>query len=441
MLNALLIVPILTFLIYVHELGHYVTAKRAGMKVEEFGFGLPPRLWGWQRGETLWSINAIPIGGFVRVLGEEGKDYSGRSMQSKTVGQRALFITAGSIMNFITAFVLIGVVLAALGQATPHTYITAVEPETPAAEAGWQPGYRFVAVNGNEVGTTTEIIDATNDAAGKPTDFTFEFNGEIVETTLTPRADPPAGEGATGIQVAQTPIANLEVANVTPESPAADAGLMAGDQVLEINGSRVPDALSYQLGLEAHAGDTITLTVLRDGQQIPIEASIPADIGAEESGTFGASISGHVQFERPPFYEVPLLTAESFVDYLRRMGEGLLMLVRGDIPFGDVAGPIGMGQLTSEIIEESSLPIWVSILNITIVLSLNLAVLNLLPLPALDGGRLLFIIIEVLRRGKRVAPEKEGVVHFVGLVLLLTFMVAVAFMDIDRIVSGQSLLQ
>ncbi len=100
-----------------------------------------------------------------------------------------------------------------------------------------------------------------------------------------------------------------------------------------------------------------------------------------------------------------------------------------------------MGQLTSEIVEQSSLPLWSTVINITIVLSLNLAILNLLPLPALDGGRLLFVFIEVLRRGKRVAPEKEGLVHFVGLVLLLTFMVAIAFVDIGRIVSGDSLIQ
>ncbi len=93
---ALLIIPILTFLIFVHELGHYVMAKRAGVKVEEFGFGLPPRLYGIQRGETIWSINWIPLGGFVRVLGEDGKDFSGRSMQSKTPGQRASFLAAGS---------------------------------------------------------------------------------------------------------------------------------------------------------------------------------------------------------------------------------------------------------------------------------------------------------------------------------------------------------
>ncbi len=123
------------------------------------------------------------------------------------------------------------------------------------------------------------------------------------------------------------------------------------------------------------------------------------------------------------------------------MFEGLIMILNGEVPLSQVAGPIGMGQLTSEIVQQSSVPGWVAIFTITIVLSLNLALLNLLPLPALDGGRLMFVAIEVLRRGKRVAPEKEGLVHMVGLVVLLTFMIAVAFVDVNRIISGQSLLQ
>ncbi|HAX25244.1 MAG TPA: RIP metalloprotease RseP, partial [Chloroflexi bacterium] len=120
---------------------------------------------------------------------------------------------------------------------------------------------------------------------------------------------------------------------------------------------------------------------------------------------------------------------------------GLMSLVRGSTSLGDVAGPIGMGQLTSEIISRSAMPLWVTLTNLTIILSLNLALLNLLPLPALDGGRLLFVLIEVLRGGKRVPPEKEGVVHFVGLMLLLTAMFLIAFVDINRIISGSSFLE
>ena len=126
---------------------------------------------------------------------------------------------------------------------------------------------------------------------------------------------------------------------------------------------------------------------------------------------------------------------------LNQMFHGLLLLVRGDVPIQGIAGPIGMGQLTSEVIKASDAPVWATLANIMALLSLNLAILNLLPFPALDGGRLLFVLIEALRGGKKVPPEKEGVVHFVGLVILLAFMLVVAFADINRIVSGQSFLR
>lgn len=441
MAYALLIIPILTFLIFIHELGHYITAKRAGMKVEEFGFGLPPRIWGTQRGETLWSINLIPVGGFVKVLGEDGQNRSDRSMQSKTTGQRALFITAGSIMNFLAAFVLIGVVLTAQGDPHPRTYITDVAQDSPAAEAGWQPGYKFVAINGEPVDSAQEIVDITTDTVGTPTSFVFEDEGRRITSTLVPRVNPPADQGATGIQLAQTLEADLTIDQISDESNAAAAGLQAGDKIIQINDTQVTDTLSYQLALQQNAGETVEITVMRDGEPVTVSAQVPADYGLDSNTMFGAVIHPHIQFDQPAFYMIPIQTVDRFFDYLQRMGEGLLLLIQGEVPFDSVAGPIGMGQLTSEILEESALPLWVSVANITIVLSLNLAILNLLPIPALDGGRLLFVVIEILRRGKRVAPEKEGLVHFVGLVLLLTFMIAVAFMDIDRIVSGQSLLQ
>lgn len=128
------------------------------------------------------------------------------------------------------------------------------------------------------------------------------------------------------------------------------------------------------------------------------------------------------------------------LDTLNEMFHGLVLLVRGEVPIQGIAGPIGMGQLTSEVIKASSAPVWATLVNIMVLLSLNLAVLNLLPFPALDGGRLLFVLIEAVR-GKKVPPEKEGIVHFVGLVILLLLMLVVAFADINRIVHGQSFLR
>ena len=438
-LYALLIIPILTFLIFVHELGHYMAARRADMKVEEFGFGLPPRIWGIRRGETLWSINAIPLGGFVRVLGEDGKNFDPRSMQAKTVGQRALFITAGSIMNFLTAFVLIAVLLAVEGEPQSNAYIVAVQPETPAAAAGWQPGDRFIEVDGREVDNAVEIVDITNANLGEEMTVVFDRNGQRVESSIVPRENPPAGEGPTGIRLDDAMLSTVEVYEVESGSAAAAAGFQEGDIVVESAGQTVTDYLTYHIPLLEHAGETVDVVVQRDGELLTLPVNVPADIA--DSEPLGMSLVEDVHFERIPVLEIVPKTVSQFFGWIERMFEGLMMMIRGEVPLSDVAGPIGMGQLTSEIVTRSALPLWVTIVNLTILLSLNLAILNLLPLPALDGGRLAFVILEVLRRGRRIAPEKEGVVHFVGLVILLTFMFAVAFMDIDRIISGNSLLQ
>lgn len=440
MLNALYIVPILAFLILVHELGHFVMARRAGMKVEEFGIGLPPRIWGKQRGDTLWSINAIPVGGFVRVLGEDGKTTESRSMQAKTAGQRALFITAGSIMNFVTAFILIAVMLGAHGRPSASAYIAEVLPNSPAAEAGWQRGDQIVSIGGEDINNASEIVELTDDFIGREMPVTVAREGEQIQTVLTPRENPPEGQGRTGIRLVNAYSSTLRFAEVPEGSLAADAGIQVDDEILSIDGRPIDNILRYDDALMENAGTTAEFEILRDGNTITLDVQLPESL-ADGTEAMGATLAQEVDYDQVGLVELIPETTQQFFTTIQRMGEGLMMLITGQIAINELAGPIGMGQLTSEVITESVTPTWVTLLNITILLSLNLAILNLLPLPALDGGRLVFVIIEVFRRGKRIAPEKEGMVHFVGLVVLLGLMFAIAFIDIDRIVSGDTLLQ
>lgn len=440
MANALYIVPILAFLILIHEFGHFITARRAGMRVEEFGIGLPPRIWGKQRGDTIWSINAIPMGGFVRVLGEDGKSSENESMQSKTAGQRALFITAGSIMNFLTAFVLIAILLGVHGRPDASAYIADVMPDTPAAEAGWERGDQIVSVGGENVENAAEVVRATDDFIGSEMPVVLLRDGQRVDTSLVPRENPPANQGRTGIRIANVFAATIEVVESPEGSAAAMAGIQPGDDILSIGGETIDNVISYEEAVLQHAGQTVPFEIMREGHTQTIEVLIPETQSAD-GDPLGATLAQDIHYERVGVLSIIPEAGRQFLTTLQRMGEGLIMLITGEVSLGDIAGPIGMGQLTSEIIRESATPTWVTLLNITILLSLNLAILNLLPLPALDGGRLIFVIVEVLRRGKRIAPEKEGMVHFVGLVVLLGLMFAIAFVDIDRIVSGDTLLQ
>jgi len=440
LLYALFIIPILGILILIHEIGHYYAARRAGIRVEEFGIGLPPRLWGRRRGDTIWSINAIPMGGFVRVLGEDGKSFNEDSLQAKSTGQRALFITGGVIMNFIAAFLLIGVLVVFQGKSKSNVYVVDVVDNSPASQAGWLPGDRFVSINGDRVDSATEVRDLSQRYAGDSMSVVLERQGELISTSVVPRKDPPPGEGRTGIYLNDAPIGTVEVDSVPSDSAAAAAGLKSGDVIVSVNGHPLTDYLSYAIPVREAHGSSVDLAVLRNGQVVNVTANVPAD-QPESGDPLSAELIQNVHYTKVPLWQVPLETARQFSQSIHRMFSGLFQLIRGQTPLSDVAGPIGMGQLTSEVIRQSSLPVWVTLTNIAFFLSLNLAILNLLPLPALDGGRLVFVILEVLRRGKRIAPEKEGMVHFVGLVVLLTLMFAIAFLDINRLISGNSLLE
>lgn len=438
--NALWIIPILAILIFLHELGHFVMARRAGVRVEEFGFGLPPRIWGVRRGDTLYSINAIPVGGFVRVLGEDGKSFDNDSMQSKTPGQRARFLAAGSIMNFLTAFVLMALIVGIQGETRSNVYVTDVMPGSPAAAAGLQSGDRFVVIGDKTVDSDSDISSTTSDYLDQQMPVTVEREGQFVQTSVTPRSDPPPGEGRIGIRFNYSPLGSVKIREVPAGSIAESAGLQEGDTFRSVNGQPIPDDLFYSLYLREHLGERVSFVVSRDGSDITVPVQLPAAVepGAEP---LGAELLRDITFTSVPLTEVPGQTVSQFFGSIGQMANGVVSLVTGEVPLSDVAGPIGMGQLTSEVIDQSPLPMWVTLANLMFILSLNLGLLNLLPLPALDGGRLLFVAIEVLRRGKRVAPEKEGLVHFVGLVILLSLMFAIAFLDVDRLISGNSFLE
>ncbi len=529
-MNGLYIIPILAFLILIHEVGHYVSARMVGVKVEEFGIGIPPRLFGWTRNGVIWSINAIPFGGFVRVKGEDGANMDSDSMNSKGPWQRAFFLAAGSFMNLVTAIVLIVVLIGIRGVTTENLYVDYVEPNSPAAVAGWQTGDKIIEAGGREIDNQQELSNVTDDFSNQPMSVVLLRGDERIETMVTPRSDPPEGQGATGIRVSggDIPDANVEVSTLTPDSAPAAAGLQEGDRFVSIDGRPVVDAFSALIAVRnaegrtvpvevegtdgqirqldlavpligfeltnvefgspageagwqpddrvvkigdqpltssaqlvdavrTAAGAPIPVTILRDGAEIETTLTVT---GVEPATTFddAADAIGVEAVPLNPFEEIgfeeridPIFESVPASEVIPRgfqeawttttsMVEGVWGLVTSPSQWDQVAGPVGMGQLTSEALDQSPLPTWVVLTRIAIVLSLNLAVLNLIPLPALDGGRLLFVAIEILRGGRKIAPEKEGAVHLVGFVLLIGLMFVIAFFDIDRIRDGRDFL-
>lgn len=524
-MNGLLIIPILAFLILIHEIGHFVSARMVGVKVEEFGIGIPPRIKGWTRNGVIWSVNAIPFGGFVRVKGEDGADMEPGSMNTKSPYQRAFFLGAGSFMNVVTAIVLMIFLIGVQGVPEEQVYFTEVVPGSPAETAGWQTGDVVLSVEGEAIEDTSQIIRVTRDFAGSPMAVTLQRGGETVQTSVTPREDPPRGQGPTGVGLTTQTISDVFVGEIVPGSAAASAGLQTDDRIVSIDGIEVRDGFLVRTaladaqgraatmlvdgegetrtvqvqvpvagltiedvlagtpgglarwqpgdrlvtiggqpitGLDALAealrgqqGATLPVEVIRSGETIGTTLVVPAiaadvnpltSVGIDVSvpalpGLVGFDDRLVSRFDEVPLSQVLPLGFEQAWQTTQVMVAGIRDLFTGQASLDQIAGPVGMGQITSEALEQSSQPDWYVLGTIMILLSLNLAVLNLLPLPALDGGRLLFVLVEILRGGRRIAPEKEGLVHFVGLVTLLIVMFVVAFGDVDRILDGDRFFQ
>src|SRR3954470_14674621 len=342
----LAIIPILSLLMLVHELGHYVTARRSGIVVQEFGFGLPPRIIGYERKGIIYSLNWIPFGAFVKMLGGEDPTSPG-SFASKTKLTRAIVLAAGSFMNFLTAVIVFALAFMT-GWPTPvpnEVQIAEVAPASPAEAAGLRSGDLVVGVDGQPVGSVEDFQKLVRDRVGASVALDVQRGDEKLKTSMTPRTDPPPGQGAIGVKIqART-------------RPVAYNPL-----------------------------ESIWLGFRRAVSVIAFTLAAP------------------------------------------------LMVLQGSMP-GEMLRPIGlpgMAQVTSQAVEATRQSGYLyPLLVMTGTFSAGLAVANMLPIPALDGGRLFFIFIEAIR-GRRISPERESLVHFVGIVVLIALMILIAVNDIQN---------
>ncbi|MGE0228034.1 MAG: RIP metalloprotease [Dehalococcoidia bacterium] len=349
--SALLFVLILVGLVVAHEFAHFITAKMFGIYVMEFGIGFPPRIWGKRFGETEYTINWLPIGGFVRLMGEEDPTHP-RSLASRPRWQRFIVLASGSVMNLI-----LPIFLFAIAFTIPHeesvgrAIISEVAPGSPAAEAGLLPRDVIYEIDGRDAKNSIDAGRLIRINMGQETDIQVKRGNEFVTVQVTPRWTPPAGQGPTGIRIAP------------------------------------------------QYGFTETVS------QPPWE-SIPNGLRTT--------------------IDTMILARNEFISWFRG----------GNSP--EVAGPVAIAQTTGEVAREGGVS---PLLELAALLSINLGIINLLPLPMLDGGRVFFLLIEVVRGGRRIAPEKEAMVHLVGFVVFMALAIVVTFADVSRIVNGESLFR
>ena len=390
-------IPVFGLLVLVHEFGHFITAKWAGIRVEEFGLGFPPRIVGIRRREsggwevvwfggarseedtydqkqtpfsgtsggvstgrlftnhTLYSLNFLPIGGFVRMPGENGDvfdaqgNYDPLSFAAKSAGKRIIVLCAGVTMNVILAMVLFTIAYG-LGEPT------------------------FPAVIGK----------------------------------------------------------------VVPDSPAAVAGLRANDTVLSANGQTVQQFSDLQAIVTKaitddngqHATVPVKLVILHSGEKTPVSTTVNVRVHPPANqGPMGIEVANKVVFVSSPLWQAPFKgVVHTFTvtrDFLVQIGQMIVGKIQPQ-----VAGPVGIVRITGEVAQSVPDYGWWPLLSLTAILSLNLAIINILPFPALDGGRVLLILIELLRGGKRLKPEREGIINFIGMAVLLALMVIITISDV-----------
>lgn len=342
-LKIIIALLIFSLIIVIHEMGHFLMAKKNGIYVTEFSVGMGPRIVSFIRGETRYSLKLLPFGGSCMMLGEDEASDDARAFGKKPVWARISVIAAGPIFNFILAFILALFIVGSIGYDAP--IVNEVMDGYPAQEAGMQAGDKIIRINNEKINLYREVSIYVQLNQGKTADIVFERDGKEYNVTLVPQLDNETGSYLYGFRGA---------------------------------GKRVK-------------GNAITT----------------------------------IQYSA---YEVKY--------WINLTVKSIGMIFEGKVTKDDVQGPVGMVNLIGDTYEESkddgAFYVWLNMLNISIWLSANLGVMNLLPLPALDGGRLVFLIIEAIR-GKAINQEKEGMVHFVGLMLLMALMVFVMFNDIRRL--------
>jgi regulator of sigma E protease len=344
-MNIVMALLALGFLIFIHELGHFWAARATGVRVDEFAIGFGPPIIKHKRKGVLYRLNWIPLGGYVKMYGEDNPEAASApdNFNNRPVGARILVIVAGVIMNIIGAFVILALL--------------------------------------------------------------FNLYG--------------------------APVSELFVGSVQAGKPGEAAGFKAGDQIVWVNDEKLQSPADFNTAVQHHSGKPMKVGVLRDGKRLDLTVT-PQMNPEENRPMIGIGLQQQTSFVKPGGF------AENVGAALKSTGEltaltfdGFKKLLTGAVSFQEIGGPVEIIRITGQA-SDNGVPHYMYIVAL---LSVNLAVLNILPFPALDGGRLVFLLIEWVRRGKRIPLEREASINFIGILFLLTLMVVVTFKDVFHIFS------
>jgi len=428
--TLLLFVASMLIVVVAHEFGHFLVAKRAGVVVEEFGIGFPPRLFGFMWRGTLYSVNALPVGAFVKSRSENDAGVEG-SLASKGPWKRFAVYAAGPFVNILLAFVLFTTYFG-LPQATvvsDGVLVYQVQSDSPAGAAGLKPGDVIVRVDGEMMDTWSRLHRTL--AGATPGDLLrLEVlrNGSTISVDVSPTFSEELGRNVIGIVISQ----NL-VQAVEPGSPAAEAGILVGDALLGVNGRGLINQTALEEALAALDDSSgAVFTLLRDTKSFTVEFTA-AQIN---EGKLGLGLlwapGARLEHRATPLTSAALAGAQLMLSMPSLIVDSIPMMQED--PSLAFVGPIGAGQLSVEAVRVFGVS---NLIFIAGLISLGIALFNLLPVPPLDGGGMLVALIEAARRGRRLSERAVRLAYAFGTALLITLVVFATTSDILRLVQGR----
>jgi regulator of sigma E protease len=441
-------VVVIGVLILIHELGHFLVARWTGVGVERFSIGFGPVLLRWRGRETEYCLSAIPMGGYVKMVGEENPleggggaaPYDpGKAFALKPLWARFLIVFAGPGMNFVLAAVIFMLVLATVGRPVWPAMLGRVADNGPAAAAGLKSGDLITAVDGRRIGSWEDLELAVPRSAGRPLELRVSREGQTLTVSVTPRPttvrDPVFREPKETWELGAGPRLTPQIGSVNADSPAERAGLAAGDQVLAVAGQPVYTPEELMQGIQKRPGQTFPITVERAGAQrtLTVTASAVKEKGPTgqevDVGRIGVGIvTKAVRYEA---YGPLTAIVQGWVktwDMTVLTVKGLWKILSRQIESSNIGGPI---QIAAEAGRQAKEGL-ASLALFTAIISVNLAVLNLLPVPMLDGGHLFFFLIEAVM-GRPLSLKKREAAQQLGFVLLMLLMVYALYNDLVRI--------
>ena len=411
-------------LVFVHELGHFLVAKWAGIRVERFSLGYPPKMIGFTRGETEYCISWIPFGGYVKVagmadVGTEETTGAHWEFPSRSVGIRMAVIAAGPAMNFLFAFAALIFLFSVYGIDSFDSTRVNPQENSLAAEVGLVRGDRVRTVGGTPVGNAYELASALDEIASRGARLEVERDGILLDFDL-----PPAGDEGYGVQLMRP----TTVGQVVPDMPADSLGLQAGDIILAVGQAPVVSWADMSEEIRRYPGETIPLVWERDGQRME-QLITPATHPEGDAFVGRIGISPQASRHTVGLGRAVVLGGLGVYNSSWLILDFLGELFQGDRSTDELGGPLRIAQLAGQTAEQGLH----SFISFLAMLSVNLAIINLLPIPVLDGGHLTFLTLEGIMRRPLSLRQRE-VFQQIGLAMMLLIMVLVTFNDLNQMV-------